>query len=165
MEPYHLNRRRNQMDISYEDLMTLDIPFCRKVLEYAQAEKACEDYEFDMGVWAERRYQLERDERGRFKTWKCATAACLAGTAVMLDPCSKLVFSHRCLFGDGDGAASVVGVRVGGQITTVGSRALELMGITDEGDLFGSTEDEALRVFADWIRRAEELQSARDYVV
>src|SRR6266404_2411434 len=56
------------------------IPFARKVLEYAQEEH--EGYTFDMGVfWATSMSGMSG----------CNTSACLAGTAVLLDPEVQIV--------------------------------------------------------------------------
>lgn len=59
--------------------MPLDIPFARKVLDYARQEH--DDFNFDMSHWYMRASWI-----GTGGQRHCGTAACLAGTAVFLHP-------------------------------------------------------------------------------
>lgn len=60
----------------------VDIPFARKVLEFAQTEH--EDFTFDMGCW----YAVQTSS---MLGPTCGTTACLAGTAVHLTPGAEIV--------------------------------------------------------------------------
>jgi hypothetical protein len=60
--------------------MTLDVPFARKVLEFARQEH--DDFKFDMRIWWDTTAHWVDDQGVN----RCGTAACLAGTAVHLHP-------------------------------------------------------------------------------
>ena len=65
-----------------EDFRGLNIPFCRKVLEYAEHEQG-DDYRFDMRYWYVPTYRRDLITRQQVI---CNSTACLAGTAAMLAP-------------------------------------------------------------------------------
>lgn len=81
-----------------EDFTGLNIPFCRKVLEYAEQEQG-DDYQFDMAVWYSPYYRMDQNTRQQVV---CKTTACLAGTAVMLTPEAEVDKVDDRVFIDGE---------------------------------------------------------------
>lgn len=110
------------------------IPFARKVLEYAQQEH--DGYTFDMSVF------WTTSMSG------CHTSACLAGTAVLLDPEVQIINGWpRC--------RSKNNLREG-----IPERAMELMGLNihEAVALFYTSNTEALTMLQKLIEEAEKKE-------
>ncbi len=113
------------------------IPFARKVLEFAETEHP--DFQFDM--------------RSFWGTISCGTSACLAGTAVFLDP--EVEIKHGVPFLAGQPiltSMSAVGVE---------RRGAQLMGLdpTEANRLFYTMSNFcALKILRELIEEAEEKE-------
>lgn len=120
--------------------LTLDISFARKVLEYliTHPEEHSQNY---FGVQQ-----------------ACGTTACIAGTAVLMDPESAAVWSTERM---PKGVMTMVGVHVRGTLMDVEERAAQLLGLdfVDTNSLFYCFNDsEALDLMASYINQAEAAQ-------
>lgn len=131
----------------------LDIPFARKVLEYAQKEH--DDFKFRMAGWIDTNAHW-LDESGQSR---CGTAACLAGTAAWIhpdvtpptDPWGEY-FTYQ------------------GSARHVSGLGKELLGLTegkyldDDGDpeVFYMNDEEALETLGRYITEAEAEEARND---
>lgn len=100
----------------------MDVPFCRKVLEFASAEHEDSDYRFDMNQW----FRLTGDPV------ICETTACLAGTAVMLSPEAEVVSWTQDAYAGQHRVVTINGEVVGSPTDTFIQAGMALMGLTRE---------------------------------
>ena len=120
--------------------LTLDIPFARKVLEHllAHPEEHSQNY---FGVQQ-----------------SCGTTACIAGTAVLMDPESIPTWSTSFVSSE---VTQMTHVVVDGTSMDVEDRAAQLLGLdfVDTNKLFYNFNDAAaLDLFASYIDQAEAAQ-------
>lgn len=119
----------------FQSAQTLDVPYARKVLEHLIAHPD-EHQQVHFG----------------YRT-SCGTTACIAGTAVLMDSQSTVVWGKTGYISE---------VTVNGQRTVTSLRAAELFGLNmnDSRELFFDTLDnaEALELFGNWIAEAEKVQ-------
>lgn len=115
---------------------TLDIPYARKVLEHLVAHPE----EHEQTYWG-------------YRGSACGTKACIAGTTVLMDSQTTVLWSHN-----GDLAGSV---GVNNQYMGLADRAAQLLGLNreDAHNLFynGSNSD-ALAQLESYITAAEKVQ-------
>ena len=102
----------------------MDIPFCRKVLEFASAEHESTDYRFDMNHWFQQGMMVVQTHNHQVQT-RCETTACLAGTAILLSPDAEVTTSV-----DYEQIVSINGKRVDGSWSFIKVGA-QLMGISE----------------------------------
>lgn len=122
------------------------VPFARKVLEFAEQEH--EDYQFDMGTFWGSFWDTINSQRQ-----KCGTAACLAGTAVFMDPEVSVKDGEPYLAGE---QLDEDGIEIRGR---------ELMGLSviESCDLFYiGSNGRALAELRRLIEEAEKRESAAD---
>lgn len=120
--------------------LTLDIAFARKVLEHliAHPEEHSQNY-----------FGMQR---------ACGTTACIAGTAVIMDPQSTAVWASVISMTCGFVGKQMTSVWVDGESMDVEHRAAQLLGLdfVDTNKLFYCFNDaEALGLLASYIQQAE----------
>lgn len=125
------------MTSEFNSAETLNIPYARKVLEHLQAHPE----EHAQSLWGYRS--------------ACGTKACIAGTAVLMDSETTVLWSSM---GDLAGRVSV-----NNRYMDIEQRAAQLLGLKqpDKYDLFNNENNGgALKQLADYLAEAEKVQHA-----
>lgn len=114
----------------------MNLPFARKVLEHliAHPEEHCQSY---FGVQT-----------------PCRTTACIAGTAILMDPESKITWRQYST------GMQMESVAVDGKFIGIDDRAAQLLGLSliESTKLFYTYDNEAaLRILASYVEESEQL--------
>ena len=150
------------------DPTKLDIPFCRKVLEFAKAEH--KDFTFNMHYW-------HAPTQSLYSTTACGTTACLAGTAVHLSPEAEIVdrmegVGDCCAVGSSEDYGRYI--EIDGEPYSWSGAGAKLMGLdsTTAFELFirpasaslvpGVAERKALGILENLIAAAEKAQYGQE---